>query len=160
MLLRLETSDDAPLSGKSFLDIGSGSGLFSLAASRLGARVLSIDYDAQSVGCTQELKSRFGNATGAWEIRQGSVLDDEMMQSLGRFDIVYSWGVLHHTGDMNSAIAAAKRRVANHGFLAIAIYNDQGGASRRWLMIKTLYHRLPAFLRPLWVALRSRESTS
>ncbi len=43
------------LQGKSFLDIGSGSGLFSLAARRLGARVYSFDYDPKSVACTREL---------------------------------------------------------------------------------------------------------
>ena len=47
------------LTGKSFLDIGSGSGLFSLAARRLGARVHSFDYDPQSVACTAELKRRY-----------------------------------------------------------------------------------------------------
>ena len=42
----LEVDD---LCGKRFLDIGSGSGLFSLAARRLGASVYSFDYDPRSV---------------------------------------------------------------------------------------------------------------
>ncbi len=93
----LEVED---LQGKSFLDIGSGSGLFSLVARRLGAKVHSFDYDPKSVACTQELKRRYFPDDSSWRIEQGSVLNVNYLKSLGHFDIVYSWGVLHHTGDM------------------------------------------------------------
>ncbi|MGB7345961.1 MAG: methyltransferase domain-containing protein [Pirellulaceae bacterium] len=140
------------LEGTTFLDIGSGSGLFSLAAHRLGAEVTSIDFDDQSVACTQDLKQRFATDDGPnWTVEQGSVLDAELLESLGEFDVVYSWGVLHHTGQMEQAIRLASERVADGGKFFIAIYNDQGGGSRRWLMIKKLYHWLPSFLRPAWV---------
>ena len=85
---------------KTFLDIGSGSGLSSLAARRLGARVYSFDYDPQSVACTQELRRRFFPGDAAWTVAHGSVLDEPFLATLGQFDIVYSWGVLHHTGHM------------------------------------------------------------
>jgi len=127
------------LEGKSFLDIGSGSGLFSLAAKRLGAQVYSFDYDPQSVACTRELKRLFYPQDGLWTIRQGSVLDLEFMKSLRKFDIVYSWGVLHHTGDLWLALANAAVPVADKGLLFIAIYNDQGFQSRIWKRIKKLY---------------------
>ena len=156
-LLRLDAADDVDkdraLQGRSFLDLGSGSGLFSLAAFRMGGQVVSIDYDPQSVACTEELRRRESAQADRWRVESGSALDAPMMESLGRFDIVYSWGVLHHTGDMNRAIQLAKDRVADGGLFAIAIYNDQGGGSRRWLAIKKTYHRLPKLLRPAWVAL-------
>ena len=79
------------LTGKSFLDIGSGSGLFSLAARRLGARVHSFDFDPKSVFCTRELKKNYFPDDDSWKIEEGSVLDDEHMKSLGHFDVVYSW---------------------------------------------------------------------
>src|SRR6266536_3872581 len=85
------------LDGKRFLDIGSGSGLFSLAARRLGARVHSFDYDLQSVACAAELRRRSFPGGGQWVVDEGSVLDSEYMKSLGQFDVVYSWGVLHNT---------------------------------------------------------------
>src|SRR5512145_1920359 len=54
------------LAGLSFLDIGSGSGLFSLAARRLGARVHSFDFDPNSVACTKELRRRYFPEDNAW----------------------------------------------------------------------------------------------
>jgi SAM-dependent methyltransferase len=139
--------DTETLAGKSFLDIGSGSGLFSLAARRLGARVLSFDYDPASVACTEELKRRYFENDADWQIRTGSVLDREFLAGLGRFDIVYSWGVLHHTGDMWGALANVDGSVAEGGRLFIALYNDQGGASKRWKVIKRIYNGLPGLLR-------------
>jgi len=83
------------LRGRSFIDIGSGSGLFSLAARRLGARVHSFDYDPYSFASTSELRRRYFSAGAKWRLEQGLVLDKAYLESLGEFDIVYSWGVLH-----------------------------------------------------------------
>src|SRR5580700_4982062 len=88
------------LHGRTFLDIGSGSGLFSLAARRLGAKVRSFDYDPASVACTTELKTRYYPQDENWTVGTGSVLDADYLNSFPKFDIVYSWGVLHHTGQM------------------------------------------------------------
>ncbi len=127
------------LQGRSFLDIGSGSGLSSLVARQMGAVVTSFDYDPSSVGCTQELRRRYFPDDPAWRVEQGSALDPEYLTSLGSFDIVYSWGVLHHTGSMWKGLALAGERVAPGGTLFIAIYNDQGAWSRRWARIKRWY---------------------
>jgi 2-polyprenyl-6-hydroxyphenyl methylase/3-demethylubiquinone-9 3-methyltransferase len=126
------------LTGKSFLDIGSGSGLFSLIAARLGARVHSLDYDPQSVACTQHLKTRYA-PNASWRVERGSALDPQYLKSLGAFDVVYSWGVLHHTGQMWQALANAAGCVAPKGTLAVAIYNDQGWRSRYWTWVKKTY---------------------
>ncbi len=128
------------LVGKKFLDIGSGSGLFSLAAKRLGASVHSFDFDPQSVACTRELKRRFFNGDNGWCIEEGSVLDERYMASLGVFDIVYSWGVLHHTGEMNTALENAMIPVSDDGYMFIAIYNDQDLFSQLWQKIKKIYN--------------------
>jgi 2-polyprenyl-3-methyl-5-hydroxy-6-metoxy-1,4-benzoquinol methylase len=141
------------LIGKTFLDIGSGSGLFSLAARRLGARVHSFDFDPKSVFCTRELKKNYFPDDDSWKIEEGSVLDSEHMKSLGQFDVVYSWGVLHHTGDLWTAMENAQQHVAPEGKFFIALYNDTGSQSARWLWVKKTYNGLPGILRAPFAAL-------
>ena len=136
---------------KSFLDIGSGSGLFSLAARKLGAKVHSFDNDELSVACTMELERRFSPNDVNWTIEQGDVLDVDYLKSLGEFDVVYSWGVLHHTGAMWKALENVAPLVSEGGKLFISIYNDQGNASRRWRVIKKLYNQSPKPLRLMLV---------
>jgi SAM-dependent methyltransferase len=143
------------LNGTTFLDVGSGSGLFSLSAALLGAdRIHSLDYDPDSVATTAGLKDRFA-PHASWTIEQASALDAAHMRELGSWDVVYSWGVLHHTGDMWTALEHTCARVSPGGHLFISIYNDQGRKSRAWLAVKRLYNRLPERLRPIYVAVAS-----
>ena len=131
------------LEGKSFLDIGSGSGLFSLAAARLGANVHSFDYDVQSYECTKELKKRYLPYNKNWNIEQASVLDIEYLKQVGKFDIVYSWGVLHHTGKMWTALKNILNNTNPNGKMFIAIYNDQSLITIYWKFIKKFYNSKP-----------------
>lgn len=135
------------LSGKTFLDIGSGSGLFSLAAKNLGAEVYSFDYDKDSVECTRHLKEKFYKNDKHWQIEQGDILDKKYLSKFNKYDIVYSWGVLHHTGNMYQALANASDLVGEKGTLFISIYNDQGRKSRNWKKIKKMYNKSPKALR-------------
>jgi 2-polyprenyl-6-hydroxyphenyl methylase/3-demethylubiquinone-9 3-methyltransferase len=134
-----EMLEVADLAGKRFLDIGCGSGLFSLAARRLGATVHSFDFDPDSVACAETLKSRYFANDSHWTIARGSALDADYVRSLGQFDVVYSWGVLHHTGAMWDALGNALLPLGGGGRLFIAIYNDQGVVSRFWWRVKKMY---------------------
>lgn len=130
------------LGGMRFLDIGCGSGLHSLAAWQAGARrIHSFDYDPQSVATTRALH-RLANAPEAWTVSRGSVLDEAFMTGLEQADLVYSWGVLHHTGDVWNALRQACGRVAHGGLLYVALYSADmqiDPPPKYWLDIKRQY---------------------
>jgi 2-polyprenyl-3-methyl-5-hydroxy-6-metoxy-1,4-benzoquinol methylase len=130
------------LSNLSFLDIGCGSGIHSLAALRLGARkVLALDIDPVSVDTCQQVLSHWTRA-GEWKCEVASVFDLPVRSS-ETFDVVYSWGVLHHTGDMWRAIRAAAGKVrADGGVIALALYRKTPLCGL-WRTEKRIYSRLP-----------------
>jgi 2-polyprenyl-3-methyl-5-hydroxy-6-metoxy-1,4-benzoquinol methylase len=146
-----EALNVSDLSNRTFLDIGCGSGLFSLAAHRLGASVRSFDFDPDSVAATAGLRRQLAPDSD-WTIDQGSILDERYVARLGSFDVVYSWGVLHHTGDLWRAVEIAARLVKPGGMLFVSIYNDQGFASRQWRRVKRRYNASGWMTRELLVA--------
>ncbi len=128
------------LMGRSFLDIGSGSGLFSIAAAKLGCDpVAGIDVDPVSVQVSQENVARWLGSPVNIFFRHASVLNTQQLAELGNFDVVYSWGVLHHTGSMDEAIRNAAQLVKPGGRFMIAIYNRHW-SSGAWWVIKWLYN--------------------
>lgn len=139
------------LQGLDMLDIGCGSGLHSLAAWQSGANVTSFDYDPDSVAATRHLWQTKAGKPENWHIAQGSVLDDAYMRAAGIHDIVYSWGVLHHTGDVWQALQNAVIPLKSDGILLIALYSYTAGRNgamsghspspEKWLDIKQDYNR-------------------
>ena len=111
------------LSSKTFIDVGCGSGLHSLAAHKMGAKkITSFDFDPKAVDATAKLKTMAGSPSN-WAINQGSVLDLDFVSSLGKFDFVYSWGVFHHTGSVWEAIKNTSTLVASEGQMYFALYS-------------------------------------
>lgn len=135
------------LEGKKFLDVDAGSGLFSLAAKNLGAEVFSFDYDAECVECVKYLKWKYYDNDKKWKIGQGDILDRVYLSQFDEYDIVYSWGVLHHTGKMYQAFDNIQYLVKENGILFISIYNDQGRKSRKWKKSKKGYNNCPKIFR-------------
>jgi 2-polyprenyl-6-hydroxyphenyl methylase/3-demethylubiquinone-9 3-methyltransferase len=131
------------LDGKRFLDIGSGSGVHTVAALKMGAReAMAIDIDARSVQTTRSVLQRF--APGAsYRAEQLSVFDLSPDSCGGKFDVTYSWGVLHHTGDLKLALKQAAEMVADDGLLVLAIYRKTW-LCPFWKIEKRWYSRAPA----------------
>ena len=125
------------LERKSFLDIGCGSGLHALAALRLGAeKVVGLDIDWQSVETSKKLIPQFWGGSN-WTVERSNMFELSK-ENLGQFDIVYSWGVLHHTGDMWGAVAKSTEFVKDGGLFAIAIYRKTP-LCNVWRWIKKRY---------------------
>jgi len=144
-LLKLIPAEE--FKGHSFLDIGCGSGLHALAAARLGvSRIVALDIDPDSVATSTSVLSRH-NIKTPWRTEIISIFDIDAARE-GPFDIVYSWGVLHHTGDMWGAVSKAASMVAPNGLLAIALYRKTH-TDTFWKLEKRLYARAPKIIQDL-----------
>lgn len=124
------------LKGKEFLDVGCGSGVHSLAALMLGANVTSLDIDPVSVKTTKEVLRSRGYCSD--KVFECSVFEMDKKIADKKFDIVYSWGVLHHTGDMWKAIDLCADRVASSGYLSLALYKKTA-LCKAWEIEKKWY---------------------
>jgi len=144
---------------KHFLDIGFGQGLTLLTVASLGAKVTGCDINpkcAQALELTRagmpELKSFDA------KIVVGSILDKQVVaqlrqfgnQDTGCYDIVHSWGVLHHTGNMQQAITNAASLVGSGGYYILAIYNRHW-SSPLWHFIKRTYCTSPRLIQRLLI---------
>ena len=137
------------IKGKFFLDIGCGSGIHSLAADKLGAKkVVGVDISAESVQSAKQNKKRFAPNSKV-SFSQESIFEMDP-KKCGTFDIVYSWGVLHHTGEMKQALKDATVLVDKEGLLVVAIYNKHW-SSRLWWYIKKLYNLSPKWIQQVMV---------
>jgi 2-polyprenyl-3-methyl-5-hydroxy-6-metoxy-1,4-benzoquinol methylase len=143
---------EIPLEGRSFLDIGFGQGLSLLSAASAGARCLGIDINPRCLQVLDQNRKTFFPDIGGERIAclQGSILDPESIHKLQshsfskdeRFEIVHSWGVLHHSGAMLQAIQNSANLVSSHGHLVLAIYQAHW-SSPLWKLIKYVYNRSP-----------------
>jgi len=131
------------LKNRNFIDIGFGQGLSLVSAAELGAKAVGIDADGDNVEAVKRVQQAMGYL-GPIDMRIASILDDTFVyQYRGHFDIVHSWGVLHHTGNMEKAIANACALVAEGGYFICSIYNRHW-SSPLWRIVKRFYNSASA----------------
>ncbi|MDY6993578.1 MAG: class I SAM-dependent methyltransferase, partial [Pseudomonadota bacterium] len=147
------------LQNKTFLDIGFGQGLSLLIAKQHGAQVVGCDINPTCQQALVQSSTHFPDIQLAdILIFEGSILESTLVKQLlaqshqQGFDIVHSWGVLHHTGNMQRAIEHAAALVKPVGILVVAIYNRHWSSSI-WLAIKWLYSHAPNFLQKVLIYL-------
>jgi len=131
------------VAGKRVIDVGCGSGIHSAAIFRLGPlELLTIDLDPHSVECARRLWEVAGKPAN-WRIQCADILDFDKLQTFGQFDVVYSWGVLHHTGHMWTAVENATRLAKpQDGRLWISLYT-KGPSYDHHLKVKRRFNSWP-----------------
>jgi len=139
------------ISGKTFLDIGFGQGLSLLNATTLGAKTVGCDINPKCKEVLELNKQKYPALKDTTiPVVVGSITEKETVERIktynNKFDIVHSWGVLHHTGKMWKSIDICSDLVNNNGELIISIYNKHW-SSASWKLIKWFYNISPQFIR-------------
>jgi SAM-dependent methyltransferase len=149
--------ENIDLNEKSFLDIGFGQGLSLLIATEKNANTVGCDINPL---CSEVLlfnMKMFNNNLNEIPVVIGSINDETTVENILKlndgnlFDIVHSWGVLHHTGNMWKAIEKSKNLVTKNGIFVIAIYNKHFTA-KFWHLIKKVYNSSGWFIKNLMLA--------
>lgn len=156
-----ELMNNVPLAGRTFLDIGFGQGLAICLAKEAGAKPFGNDINPKCIEALKSTARFFPNVDlNSIPILVGSILDEGVLLRLKnlpptgetRFDVVHSWGALHHTGAMKSALRHAASLVEPGGFFVLAIYNTHW-SSPIWSVIKWTYAYAPSIIQRIFVAL-------
>ncbi len=115
--------------GKKVLEVGCGCGIDLIQFARAGAEIYGIDLSHYSVELTRKCLELYGLQA---EVKQGD--GRHLPFSSDYFDLVYSWGMLHHSPQPSKAVEEIYRVLKPGGYIKAMVY----------------YHNSPAWL-PLWL---------
>ena len=104
--------------GKPVLEIGCGMGAMACFWAQAGARVTAVDLAPKSIELTRR---RFELLGLDGDIRQADARKLPFVD--GSFDYVYSWGVLHHSPDLEHSIAELMRVLKPGGGFGVMLYH-------------------------------------
>jgi 2-polyprenyl-3-methyl-5-hydroxy-6-metoxy-1,4-benzoquinol methylase len=106
------------LGGMETLEVGCGSGFAAQLMAEAGANVVAVDLTPWAVETTRKRFEAFGLRA---EIREADA--EELPFENDRFDLVFSWGVIHHTTDMNRALGEIVRVCKPGGRVILMLYH-------------------------------------
>jgi SAM-dependent methyltransferase len=127
--------------GKRVLDAGSGNGRWTVGLLRLGCDVLAVDASSHALDRVSEaVREHAPGSLDRLETRAVDLLDLPADLAAERFDLVFSFGVLHHTGDTYAALRNVAALVRDGGVLFLYLYGQQSvsGRSRAALELRRL----------------------
>jgi len=105
--------------GKKVLEVGVGAGTDFLQFVRSGAHAYGMDLTQEAVNHVEQRLDVYG--LKAEEVR---VADAESLPyENNSFDLVYSWGVIHHSPDTQKCLSEIVRVVKPNGTIKIMLYN-------------------------------------
>jgi SAM-dependent methyltransferase len=110
--------------GREALDAGCGGGRWTLALLRLGCRVTAVDFSSRALASTRAQMDRLAaDAVGEGRLAtERADLISPASLARRRFDLVFSFGVLHHTGDTRRALANVAAMTKDDGLLFVYLY--------------------------------------
>jgi SAM-dependent methyltransferase len=119
LLCELTLLDAEWFRGRDALDAGCGSGRHAFGLCALGANVVALDQSRAALELTRRNCAPFPNFRGAFE---ADLLDP--LPAEASFDLVWSYGVLHSTGDTRRALENVAAAVRAGGYLALMLYGE------------------------------------
>ncbi|MDZ4241557.1 MAG: class I SAM-dependent methyltransferase [Candidatus Omnitrophota bacterium] len=129
--------------GKEVLDAGCGNGRWTHGFLKLGARVTAVDYSDAALQHVRDSQSSL-DMTSNLNLKKEDLLNISEDLRGKKFDLVFSWGVLHHTGDTHQALCNIAHLVKDNGVIYLYLY----GTDSLSFVRKSLLHLLRSLLAP------------
>jgi ubiquinone/menaquinone biosynthesis C-methylase UbiE len=110
--------DFESLRGKDVLDVGIGSGIATQMFAEAGANVTGVDLTEWAVETTRRRLAAFDLEA---DVQQADA--EQLPFADAKFDLVFSWGVIHHSSDMDRALAELVRVTRPGGKVVLMVYH-------------------------------------
>lgn len=109
--------------GKKVLDLGCGGGRWSFGLASLGAEITAVDVNKSALRSTEEALKPFSSKKHRFILSQIETLDAVLPND--NFDLVWSWGVIHHCSSFTKALRTAGNYVKDGGLLYLYLYGRE-----------------------------------
>ena len=118
--------------GKKVLEIGCGIGTDTINFARAGAKVTAIEYSEESLKIAKQRAEVFNLPIKFYHADAENLSKTVPVE---RYDLVYSFGVLHHTPHPEQAISELKKYMDMHSVFKLMVYN-RNSYKTWWIILK------------------------